>query len=131
MINHNPHRNKVKIIHFFNKIKIVQSKYHIRNQPHYYTPNYFPYDDEDYYNQIINNFIQAKDLVLTVLTNQMFSNLTHDMNKYDNIEIIQHLTAVIFNNETQLTHNHTNQPKRITKFHCHIIYNNLKKQKVN
>ena len=33
--------------------------------------------------KIINVFIQAKDLVLTVLTRQIFSNHTHEMNKYN------------------------------------------------
>ena len=76
--------------------------------------------------KIINDFIQAKDLVLRKLTNQIFSKHTHEMNKYDNLEIIQHLTRIIFNNKTQLIHNHTNQLKCITKYHCHIVYNNMK-----
>ena len=60
--------------------------------------------------KIINDFIQAKDLVLKVLTNQIISNQTHEMKKHDNLEIIHYLTTTIFNNKTQLTHNHTNQP---------------------
>ena len=74
--------------------------------------------------KIIEEFTQAKDLVLTVLTNPIFSNHTHEMKKYDIVEIIQHLTTIISNNKIQLTHNHTNQLKCITKFHCRIIYNN-------
>ena len=81
--------------------------------------------------EIISDFTQAKDLVLTVLTNQIFLNHTHETNEYDNLEIIQHLTTIIFNNKTQLKHYHTNQLKCITKFNCHIIYNNMKKQKAN
>ena len=42
--------------------------------------------------KIINNFIQTKDLVLTLLTNQIFLNNTHEMNKHDNLEITQDLT---------------------------------------
>ena len=76
--------------------------------------------------KIISDSIQAKDLVLTVLTNQIFSNHTHETNKYDNHEITQHITTIIFNNKTELTHNHTNQLNCITKFHCHIFYNNMK-----
>ena len=76
--------------------------------------------------KISNDFIQAEDLVLTVLTNQIFSHHTHEMNKYDNLEIIQHLTTIFFNNKIQLLQNHTNQLKCIPKFHCHIIYINTK-----
>ena len=76
--------------------------------------------------KIISDFIQAKDLILTVLTNQLFLNHTHETNKYDNLEITQHLTTITFNNKIQLTHNHTNQLKCITKFHCHVIYNKMK-----
>ena len=76
--------------------------------------------------KIVSDFIQAKDLVLTVLTNQTFLNHTHETNKYDIQEKNQYLITIIFNNKTQLTYNHTNQLKCITKFHCHIIYNSLK-----
>ena len=48
--------------------------------------------------KIISDFIQAKDLVLTVLTNQIFLNHTHETNNYDNLEKIQHLTTKTFNN---------------------------------
>ena len=51
--------------------------------------------------KIINDFIQAKDLVLRILTNQMFSNHTHEMNKNGNLEVTQYLTTIIFNNKTQ------------------------------
>ena len=71
---------------------------------------------------IINEFTRAKDLTLTVLTNQIFLNHTHKTNKYDNLEIIQHLTTTIFNNKIQLTQNYTNQLKCILKFHCQIVY---------
>ena len=46
-----------------------------------------------------NDSIQTKDLVLTKLINQIFLNHTHEMNKYDNLEIIQHLTIIIFNRQ--------------------------------
>ena len=101
---------------FFQQNKIIKKKkYHTRNQPHYYAQNYFPSDDEEYLNKIISDFTQDKDLVLIVLTNQIFLNHTHKTNKYDNLEIVQHLTTIIFNNKTQLTHNHTNQIKCIMK----------------
>ena len=73
--------------------------------------------------KIINGFIQAKNLVPTVITNQIISNHTHEMSKNDNLELIQHLSTKIFNNKTQLIHNLTNRIKCITKFHCHIFYN--------
>ena len=76
--------------------------------------------------KIINDFIQAKDLVLTVVSNQIFSNHTHEMNKYDNLKIIQHLPTIIFENKTHLIQNHTNELKCLTKSHCHINFNNMK-----
>ena len=76
--------------------------------------------------KIINDFTQAKDFALIVLTNQIFLNLTHATDKYDNLEKIHHFTTINFINKIQLTHNHTNQLKCITKFHCHVIYNNTK-----
>ena len=51
--------------------------------------------------KIIRDFIQAKGLDFTILTNQIFSNHTHEMNKYDNLELTQHLTTITFNNKTQ------------------------------
>ena len=75
---------------FFSKKRNNAIRYHTRNQSPYYAANYSPSDDEELYNQIINDFIQAKYLALTVLINQIFSNHTHEMNKYDNLEIIQH-----------------------------------------
>ena len=124
MINHKCSQ-KVGITHFFNKKKKNTNKYHTRNQPHYCTPNYFQMT-KNIIIKISNDFIKAEDLFLTVLTNQIFSHHTHEMNKYDNLEIIQHLTTIFFNNKIQLLHNHTNQLKCIPKFHCHIIYINTK-----
>ena len=126
MINHDPHKNKVEITHFFKKVKIIQ----INTIPEINLIIMHKIISHQMMKKtivkIISVFIQAKDLVLTVLTNQIFSNHTHETNKYDNLEITQHLTTIIFNNKTHLTHNHTNQLKCITKFHCHIIYNNMK-----
>ena len=76
--------------------------------------------------KINNDSFQAKDLVLTSLINKILSNQTHEMNKYDNLEKIQHHPIIFINYKTQLTHNFTNQLKCITKSHCHIIYNNMK-----
>ena len=58
--------------------------------------------------KIINDFIQAKELFLTVLTNQIPSNHTNEMKKHDNLKTIQQLTKTIFYNKTQLIHNLTN-----------------------
>ena len=93
-----------------------------RNQPPYYTTNYFPSDEEDFVIKIISNFIQTKDLVHTIMTNQIFLNHAHEMNKYDNLEIIQHLKInVSFNHKIQSIHNLINQLKCITKSHCQLI----------
>ena len=64
---------------FFQQNKNKTNRYHTRNQPPYYTTNYFPSYDEEYYDQ--NHFFQAKDLVFTVLTNEIFLNHTHKINK--------------------------------------------------
>ena len=60
MINHNYHKNKTKIAHFFNKIKNIQKKADTRNQPHNYTTNYFPSDNEEYYNQNHQRFYSSQ-----------------------------------------------------------------------
>ena len=126
MINQNLYRNKVKITNFFNKIKIIQIDTIPGINLLIIRQIIFHQIMENNIIKIISDFIQDKDLVLTVLTNQIFSNHTHEMNKYDNLEIIQQLTTIIFNNKFQLTHNHTNQLKCITKLHCHIVYSNMK-----
>ena len=51
MINHDPHKNKMEITHFFNKTKKNTNKYKTKNQPHYYAQIYFTSDHEKYYNQ--------------------------------------------------------------------------------
>ena len=76
--------------------------------------------------KINNEFPQIQDLVLTVLINQIFSNHTHEMNKYDNLELTQHLTTIIFNNKIQLIQIQTNQLRCKMKSHYHFIYNNTK-----
>ena len=126
MINHDPHKNQVKITHFFNKIKVIRIDTIPDFNLIFIQKAFFHQMMRNTIIKIINDFIQAKDLVLTVLSNQIFSNHTHEMSKYDNLELIQHLTTTIFNNKTQLLHNLTNQLKCITKFLSHIIYNNMK-----
>ena len=126
MINHDPHENKVEVNHFFHKIKIIQINTIPIINLIILHKIIFHQMMKIIITKIINDFTQTKDLVLTVLINQIFSKLTHEMNKYDNLEKIQHLTTIIFDNKIQLTHNHTNQLKCITKFHCHVIYNNTK-----
>ena len=61
-----------------------------------------------------------------ILINQIFLNHTHEMNKNDDLEITQHHTTIIFNNNIQSTHNHSNQLRCKTKSHYHNIYNNTK-----
>ena len=97
MINPNPHQNKVKVNHFFNKIKIIQMNTIPEINLIIIQHIIFHQMMKNTIIKIINDFIQAKDLVLTVLTNQTFSNHTHEMNKYDDQELIQHLTTILFN----------------------------------
>ena len=65
--------------------------------------------------KIINDFTPTKDLVLAVLSNQIFLNHTHETIKYDNLEITQHHTTIVFNNETQPTRNQNLQQHEINK----------------
>ena len=123
MINQDPQKNKVEITHFFNKIKIIQINIIPKINLIFMHKIIFHQMVKNIITKIINGFTQVKDLVLTVLTNQIISNQTHETNKYDNLEIIQHLTTIIINNKNQLTHNQSNQLECITKFHCHINYN--------
>ena len=128
MCNHDPHKNKVKkkITHFFNKIKIIQIDTIPEINLLIIQLIIFHQIMKNALIEIINNFIQAKDLVLIILTNQIFSNHIHKTNKYNNLEIIQHFTTINFNNKIQSKHNLTNQLKSITTFHSHINYNNVK-----
>ena len=98
MINQNFYRNTVKITNFFNKIKIIQIDTIPGINLFIIRQIVFHQIMENSIFKIISDFIQDKDLVFTVLTNQIFSNHTHEMNKYDNLEIVQQLTTIIFNN---------------------------------
>ena len=44
-------QDQSEIYPFFQQNKNKTNRYHNRNQPPYYTANYFPSDDEEYYNQ--------------------------------------------------------------------------------
>ena len=126
MINHSPHRNKTEITQFFNKIKIIQRNIIPKINLIIMHKIIFHQMMKNTITKIINDFTPTKDFVLTVLSNQIFLNHTREMNKYDNLEITQHHTTIIFNNKIQSTHNHTNQLKCKTQSHCHIIYNKTK-----
>ena len=115
MINHDPQKNKVEIPNFFIKIKLVQTSTIPEINLIFMHKVIFHQMMKNTLTKIISFFTQDRDLVLTVLTNQIFLNQTHETNKYDNLEIVQHLTTIIFNNKTQLTHNQTNQIKYIMK----------------
>ena len=125
-LHNQPRSSQEEILLFFNKIKIIQTNTIPETNLIFMHKVIFHQMMKNTIIKIINDFTQAKDLVLTVLANQIFSNHTHETNNYDHLEIIQHLRKTIFKNEIQLTHNHTNQLKSITKFYCHIIYNNMK-----
>ena len=119
-------QEQVKITHFFNKIKIIQTNTRPEINLIIIQQIIFHQMMKNTIIKTINDFIQAKDLVPTELAKQTFLNHTHEVNNYDNLETIQHLTTINFNNKTQLTHNHTNQLKCMTKLHCHIMYNSMK-----
>ena len=126
MINHDLHKIKVKITHFFNITKIIQIDTILEINLLIRQLNIFHQMMKNFIIKIINDFIQTKDLVLKIVINQIFLNHTHEMIKYDNQKILQHHTIIFFNHKTQSIHNLTNQLKCITKAHCHVIYNNMK-----
>ena len=80
MINHNPHKNKVKITHFFNNEKIIQIDTIPGINLIIIQQIIFRQKMTNTIIKIIKKLFQAKDLVLTVLTNQTLSNHTHEMN---------------------------------------------------
>ena len=131
MIKYDPHKNIVEITHFFTKINLIQINIIPKFNLIFIHKIIFNQMMKNTIPQMINNFTSTKDLVLTVLKNQIFFNHTHGMNNYDNLEIAQHHITIIFNNKIQSRHNHTNQLKCKTKSHCHIIHNITKKQKAN
>ena len=65
MINHNLHKSKVKITHFFNKIKIIQIDTILQINPLITQLNNFHQMMKNTIIKIINNFIQDKDYILT------------------------------------------------------------------
>ena len=99
-MNHDPHK-KVEITHFFNKIKIIQIITIQEINLIFMHKIIFHQMMKNTITKIISDFTKVKDLVLTVFNNQRPSNHTHETNKYDNLEIIQHFTTIIFNNKTQ------------------------------
>ena len=88
--------------HFFDKIKIKQINTIPEINLIFMHKIFFHQMMKNTITKIISDFTQVKDLVLTVLTNQIPSNHTHETNKYDSLEIIQYFTTIIFNNKTQL-----------------------------
>ena len=131
MTNHDLYKIEVKLTHFFNKTKKIHIDTILELNLLILQLIFFHQIMKNIIIKIIINFIQAKDLVLTVLINQIFSNHTHEMNKYDNLKNNPSSYNKNINHKTQTIHNLTIQHKCITKFHCRIIYNNTEQQKVN
>ena len=81
MINHDPQKNKVEIIHFFNKIKIIEINTIPKINLIIMLKSFLHQMMKNIVTKIINDFTRTKDLVLTVLTNQIFLNHLNEMNK--------------------------------------------------
>ena len=81
MINHDPHKNKMETTRFFNEIKIIEMVTITKINLIITQKNFFNQMMKKTTTKFINNFPQTKDLVLTVLINQIFSNHTHEINK--------------------------------------------------
>ena len=113
MINHDPHKNKVEITHFFNKIKLTQINFIPKINLIIMHKNNFHQMMKNTITKIINDFTQANDLALMVLTNQIFLNLTHATEKYDNPEKIHHLTKINLINIIQLSYQPTQMHNEI------------------
>ena len=113
MINHDPHKKKVEITHFFNKIKIIQINIKPKINLIIMHKIIFHQMMKNNITKIINDFTPTKNLDLTILGNQIFLNHTYEMNKYDNLELTQHHTTIIFNNQIQSTHQATQMQNEI------------------
>ena len=118
-INHDLHKIKLNITHFFNKIKITETNTIIQINPliiqliipHQKTRNLII--------KIINDSLQINYFTLTTLINQIILNHIHEMSRHDNQEIIQRRTIIFFNHKTQSMHNLTNQLKWIEYLQQH------------
>ena len=110
----------------FQQNKNKTNKYHTRNQPHFYTANYFPSKDEEYYNQNHQRFYSSQkpcsysfdqpDIFEAYTQNEQTRQPKNNPTSYNNN----------FLQQNSVIHNLTDQLKSITKFHCHIINNNMK-----
>ena len=101
---------------FFQQNKNNTNKYHTRNQPNYHTTNYFASDDEENYNQNYQRFYSSqRPRSYTIDQPDFFKPYTRN----EQIRQPRNNPTSYNNNfqKFQLTHNHTNQLKCITKFH--------------
>ena len=121
IINHDPHKNKKETNRFYNNEKTIQINTILKTNLILTHKNIFRQMMMNTIIKIINNFPPTKELALTEMINRIFSNHTHEMNKKDNLELIQHLTILIFNNKMQLTQIRINQLRCIMKPH-YIIH---------
>ena len=86
MINHDPQEQSGNYP-FFQKIKKIQKNIIPKINFKFMHKIIFHQMMKNTITKIINDFTQAKDFVLTVLNNQIFSNHTHKTNKNDNLTI--------------------------------------------
>ena len=89
-----------------------------------------------------NNFVMFHEITfgklinLIIFTKQIFVNLLHILNKHDNHDNlslkdkIQHHIKLIYNHKTLQKHDFINLSKSKTEFLWHIIYNNMKLQRL-
>ena len=101
LISYDLHKIAVKITHFFQQNKTSTSKNLLEIDLLFTQLIILHQTMRNVIIKITNASIQAKDLVLTALINQIFSNHTHEKNKYDNLEKIQHHPKIFINHKTQ------------------------------
>ena len=102
MTTNNFHQTKVKIIHFFNKIKTIYNKTKIDIK------------------QLIINLITSHQLMRLIIK-QMFLHHIHRNTICDNLDQIEHLKIIFFIHKTQLVHNLTNHCKCKTQLVHNLI----------
>ena len=81
MINHDPHKNKMETIHFFNNVKIIQINTILKINIIITHKLIFHQIMMNTIIKITIDFPQDKDLVPTVLINQILLYHTREMNK--------------------------------------------------
>ena len=94
MVTHDSHKNKVEITHFFNKTEIIQINIIPKINLIIKHKIFFLSDDEKYYHQNHQRFyFNQRPRSYIIEQPDIYEPYTL-IDKYNNLEIIQHLTTI-------------------------------------